>query len=157
VKEIVSALNRSCINRLTWTWKGLPKQDLELFEKLSILMDNTKTLGYTNFKDYRLEFKAKCVDPPCLPYIGVHLQDLLAVEETPTRLQESNHVNFKKMRNIERAIRAIMTCQQQPYDLQSKQAVQRYLTVDILALSEAELFDVSRSCEPQLKTGGKAG
>ena len=85
----------------------------------------------------------------------MHLQDLLAVEETPTRLTGTNHVNFKKMRNIERAVRAIMTCQQQPYDLQSRQAVQRFLTVEILALSEAELFDASRSCEPQLKGGSK--
>lgn len=76
------------------------------------------------------------------------------MEELPTRLKGTNHVNFKKMRGIERAVRPILACQQQPYDLQSRQAVQRFLTVEILALSEAELFDASRSCEPQLK-GGK--
>jgi hypothetical protein len=62
--------------------------------------------GQQNYATYRSEFGA--TEPPHLPYIGVHLSDLVALDQLPTWIDPSGsadlkrqHVNFKKMRKLE--------------------------------------------------------
>eukprot|EP00005_Dracoamoeba_jomungandri_P004793 CAMPEP_0174260044 /NCGR_PEP_ID=MMETSP0439-20130205/8791_1 /TAXON_ID=0 /ORGANISM="Stereomyxa ramosa, Strain Chinc5" /LENGTH=914 /DNA_ID=CAMNT_0015344173 /DNA_START=112 /DNA_END=2856 /DNA_ORIENTATION=+ len=148
LKEIMSALTRACITRLKVTWRGIQKTELTLFEELKELMDH-----HNNSFVYRQEFKS--TEPPHLPFIGVHLSDLNFLEELPTRLEENNHINFKKMRSIERAARPIIKFKSFPYSIPTNNLLIKYLTEDIIALSESELFDASRACEPSQNKKGK--
>lgn len=61
--------------------------------------------GQQNYAIYRAEFGS--TEPPHLPFLGVHLSDLVALDQLPTWLDPSGsgnakqHVNFKKMRKLE--------------------------------------------------------
>ncbi|ELR10854.1 uncharacterized protein ACA1_180660 [Acanthamoeba castellanii str. Neff] len=82
--------------------------------------------GQQNYATYRSEFGG--TEPPHLPYIGVHLSDLVALDQLPTWIDPSGsadpkrqHVNFKKMRKLEQ---------------------------DLVVLTPQQLTELSRACEP---------
>lgn len=150
LQEIVSALNMACIERLQATWKGMSRQDLALFSELSGLMAR----GQQNYATYRSEFGG--TEPPHLPYIGVHLSDLVALDQLPTWIDPSGsadpkrqHVNFKKMRKLEQAARPMLSCRSYPYTtLEPSWAVHKFLTQDLVVLTPQQLTELSRACEP---------
>ena len=39
-------------------------------------------------------------DPPCVPYIGVYLADLISIEEGVQNLNSNGLINFAKMRMV---------------------------------------------------------
>jgi hypothetical protein len=69
--------------------------------------------GQQNYATYRAEFGG--TEPPHLPFLGVHLSDLVALDQLPTWIDPSGsagppqrqHVNFKKMRKLEQVPVAI--------------------------------------------------
>lgn len=96
---IVSALQNVSITRLHYIWEGLSKADQKHRDELNNVLDVTN-----NFKVYRgqLEEAAKS-EQPCIPYIPLHLRDMLTIYE-----REENHltglddegkqlVNYEKM------------------------------------------------------------
>jgi len=148
LQEIVSALNMACIERLQATWKGMSRQDLALFAELSGLVAR----GQQNYATYRSEFG--CTEPPHLPFLGVHLSDLVALDQLPTWIGDPSdpkrqHVNFKKMRKLEQAARPMLSCRSYQYTtLESSWTVQRFLTQDLVVLNIQQLTELSRACEP---------
>ena len=80
IMQVISALHSSPIRRLEQTWdclKGvgpMGRTMIESFERLESVMEHTG-----GFKSYRTSLSKS--EPPCLPYLGVHLTDLMFVEE----------------------------------------------------------------------------
>lgn len=81
---ILSAIESANVSRLEWSdriMKGL--------EEPRALIDSRGS-----FKNYRQAFAQ--TKPPCIPYIGLYLQDLTFLEEQPTRLEDGVSINFGK-------------------------------------------------------------
>lgn len=130
--------------------------------------------GQQNYATYRSEFGN--TEPPHLPFLGVHLSDLVALDQLPTWLDPTGtgdskrHVNFKKMRKLEQvplpfprlphfltgypiscwqAARPMLSCRYYPYtNLETSWPVHKFLTQDLVVLSIQQLTEQSRLCEP---------
>ncbi|KAL6042210.1 hypothetical protein QOT17_024548, partial [Balamuthia mandrillaris] len=145
--EIISALQLTCVSRLKQTWRGLKATDLATFTRLSELMSRED-----NYRNYRESLSLAAT--PRLPYIGLHLADILSLLEISTWVQSpkdasKKHVNFQKMRNIERAAKPILSCYTNPpYEIKTIYNIQRFLMQDLITLDEAKLFEASKACEP---------
>lgn len=77
VMEILAALGMHPISRLKLTWEKLPSKQYKQFYELEETMTSAE-----NFKNYRKlianELSSK---KPVVPYLGVHLRDLVFIEE----------------------------------------------------------------------------
>lgn len=81
---ILSAVDSAPVRRLEW-----PEKNLEILHKLSQLIDSR-----SSFKAYRQALAE--TDPPCIPYLGLILQDLTFVDYgNPDKLPDGN-INFAK-------------------------------------------------------------
>lgn len=85
---IMNAANDSSIYRLKKTWGRLPPQARDLWHELKKLTE----------KGARpLNKLMKETTPPLIPYMGVLIQNVLALQEYPDRI-EGDLINFKKVR-----------------------------------------------------------
>ncbi|GFR69569.1 Rap guanine nucleotide exchange factor 1 [Elysia marginata] len=81
---ILSAVDSAPVRRLEW-----PEKNLEILHKLGQLIDSR-----SSFKAYRQALAE--TDPPCIPYLGLILQDLTFVNYgNPDKLADGN-INFAK-------------------------------------------------------------
>ncbi|XP_028614784.1 ras-specific guanine nucleotide-releasing factor 1 isoform X3 [Grammomys surdaster] len=145
VLEVTSSINRSAIFRLQKTWLKVSKQTKSLFDKLQKLVS---TDG--RFKTLRDTLK-KC-DPPCVPYLGIYLTDLVFIEEGTPNYTEEGLINFSKMRMISHIIREIRQFQQSSYNIQPQPKVIQYLLDETFMLNEDSLYEASLILEPRLPT-----
>jgi Rap guanine nucleotide exchange factor 1 len=81
---ILSAVESSPISRLDW-----PDRVVKSLEEPRALIDNKGS-----FKNYREAFAT--AKPPCIPYIGLYLQDLTFIEMQPKTLEDGVSINFTK-------------------------------------------------------------
>lgn len=94
--EIVSALAKTPVVRLKLTWKELSESVLKKYGPLRELL--APTTNYGTLRKLQTESIQK-PNTPTIPYFGILLQDLLAVEEIETKTK-SNLINFKKLRRL---------------------------------------------------------
>ena len=147
VKEVVTALERPAIQRLASTWKGLDKRETASFESMKELMSME-----ANHNRYREVLKRS--EPPYIPYVGVHLQDLLSLEELPNQIRETGHVNFKKMRKIWIAAKPVLLRLQQPsspwlykFPGAARPQIMTYLTEDLVTMTEKEVYAAAKALD----------
>jgi hypothetical protein len=83
---IVSGLSSISLSRLKYIWEGLGKSDLKHLEELNSVLEVAQ-----NFKVYRgLLEEAARTEVECIPYIPLHLRDMLAIYE-----REESYMNLK--------------------------------------------------------------
>ncbi|XP_076020156.1 ras-specific guanine nucleotide-releasing factor 2-like isoform X3 [Genypterus blacodes] len=147
VLEITSALNRTAIYRLKKTWAKVCKQTKALMDRLQ------KTVSSEGrFKNLRETLK-NC-NPPCVPYLGMYLTDLVFIEEgTSNFTEEGGLVNFSKMRMISHIIREIRQFQQAPYRIEQQPKVTQFLLDKTLVMDEDTLYELSLKVEPRVPPG----
>ncbi|XP_021062597.1 ras-specific guanine nucleotide-releasing factor 1 isoform X1 [Mus pahari] len=145
VLEITSSINRSAIFRLKKTWLKVSKQTKSLLDKLQKLVSSDG-----RFKNLR-EALRNC-DPPCVPYLGMYLTDLVFIEEGTPNYTEDGLVNFSKMRMISHIIREIRQFQQTTYKIEPQPKVIQYLLDESFMLDEESLYESSLLIEPKLPT-----
>eukprot|EP01133_Synstelium_polycarpum_P012343 gene12343-14475_t len=107
---VVSALHSASVNRIQKTWGEISKQQQKQFEEFVAL-----TSPNFSFSAYREELHN--ANPPCIPYLGVHLSDLTFIEEGNKDTLENGLINFYKNRMVAGVIKEIQQYQQQPYNL----------------------------------------
>uniref|UniRef100_H3A1F4 Ras protein specific guanine nucleotide releasing factor 1 n=1 Tax=Latimeria chalumnae TaxID=7897 RepID=H3A1F4_LATCH len=145
VLEVTSSLNRSAIFRLKKTWLKVSKQTKTLIDKLQKLVSSEG-----RFKNLREALK-NC-DPPCVPYLGMYLTDLVFIEEGTPNYTEDGLVNFSKMRMISHIIREIRQFQQTAYKIDHEAKVTQYLLDKTYVMDEESLYEASLRIEPKLPT-----
>jgi len=92
---ILSGLQSAPIYRLKKTWSLLPSKTWDIWDGLNSLMGNQK-----NFSSYR-ETLSKA-DPPCVPYIGIFLTDLVVADAAQEDFKQGTQmINIKKIRVVE--------------------------------------------------------
>eukprot|EP01128_Nolandella_sp_AFSM9_P005129 TRINITY_DN2435_c0_g1_i2.p1 TRINITY_DN2435_c0_g1~~TRINITY_DN2435_c0_g1_i2.p1 ORF type:complete len:430 (+),score=51.52 TRINITY_DN2435_c0_g1_i2:118-1290(+) len=120
--EIVSALAKSPVVRLKFSWAELSESTLKRYGGLRELLE--PTTNYTvlrRLQDESISKSKSGVSPhrgsPTIPYFGILLQDLLAIEEIEGHTQ-SKLLNFKKLRRLSHAFQYFQERQADTYHLE---------------------------------------
>ncbi|KAF9430795.1 hypothetical protein BGZ94_003845 [Podila epigama] len=142
-----AALSLSPIHRLRRTWEIVPAKTTNLLESLQALTSSAR-----NWAEYRAELHS--VNPPCVPFIGVYLTDLVMIEDgNPDILRSTNnHINFYKRVSTAEVIREIQQYQSQPYCLTTVPEIQAFIRRGLAnSKSVSELYDMSLALEPRIR------
>ena len=138
--SIISGLSNSSVSRMKRTWKTLNPKDIETYKELSALLEK-------NSKEYRNALHI--ATPPCIPYLGVHLQDLTFIEDGNEDNLDNNYINFSKRRLFAEVIRQLRFLQQADYQLVSVPHIQDFLKESGGAVSDDEMYKMSLEAEPR--------
>lgn len=108
VFALVTGLSASSILRLKKTWEGLPKKTLVTFTELENICS-----PQFNYRTYRsLEAKAK---PPFVPFFGMHMRDLLFMNDGKPSQISGEMMSFLKLRTMATTARDILKFQKQTF------------------------------------------
>lgn len=149
VMEIVTGLELCSVHRLSKTWKGLSSRKQALFRSLKELMSPAD-----NYRAFRSNLHS--LNPPCIPYIGVFLSDLSAIEAAHPSWVDGGLINFEKCQMLAKTLREIQLYQQEAYSFQTVPMIYNYL-VNLSPIPESTLYQHSLVLESQDSIAGKSG
>uniref|UniRef100_A0A8C4Z484 Rap guanine nucleotide exchange factor (GEF) 1b n=1 Tax=Gadus morhua TaxID=8049 RepID=A0A8C4Z484_GADMO len=138
--SILSALDSAPLRRLDWQ-----KHTAEALEEFSALIDSS-----SSFRTYRTALSE--VEPPCIPYLGLILQDLTFVHlGNPDRLMTSqgSMVNFSKRWQQFNILDTLRSFQQICYSLQPKSEISSFFNDFSDHLAEEALWELSLKIRPR--------
>ncbi|XP_067939422.1 son of sevenless homolog 1-like [Watersipora subatra] len=116
---VVSSLDSAPIHRLGCTFELLKP----LYKKF---YDDNKELISNHFRRYFEILRA--IDPPCVPFFGVYMTNILKLEEgNPDCLPNTDLINFSKRRKVADITAEIQQYQNQPYNLQTVYSIAEFL------------------------------
>ncbi|KAF9170438.1 hypothetical protein BGX20_008970, partial [Mortierella sp. AD010] len=138
---IIGAMNTSSIHRLVQTREHLQgKEAWTTFKELEHLMSSERS-----FFEYRQALKVQKL--PCIPYLGVHLGDLLSISEGNRDLRQDGTIHWQKFCLLTDVISMVMQFQSEPYVIQPDPFISRVIT-DTHVLDDEELYTKSVGTEP---------
>ncbi|KAI8881894.1 ras GEF [Backusella circina FSU 941] len=150
---ILSAFDNSAIGRLKKTWMMTNKNTLQILSQIRKLMGANR-----NFTEYREIIHS--VNPPCIPFLGIYLQDLTFIEDgNPDCLRKTkNLINFAKRNKAAEVIRELKQFQSFQFNFRSIQELQDFIQMhldtdhDVEKLYEKSLFLEPRNVESSNNT-----
>ncbi|KAG0015743.1 hypothetical protein BGZ82_001296 [Podila clonocystis] len=138
---IIGAMNTSSIHRLGQTRELLQSKEIwNTFKDLEHLMSSERS-----FFEYRQALKATKL--PCIPYLGVHLGDLLSISEGNKDYRQDGTLHWQKFCLMTEVISTVMHFQSEPYRIQPDPFISRVIT-DTRVLDDEELYTKSVGTEP---------
>ncbi|KAF9905208.1 hypothetical protein EC991_001911 [Linnemannia zychae] len=138
---IIGAMNTSSIHRLMQTREQLQGKDIWVtFKELEHLMSSERS-----FFEYRTALKAQKL--PCIPYLGVHLGDLLSISEGNRDFRQDGSIHWQKFCLLTEVISTVMHFQSEPYMIQPDPFISRAIT-DTHVLDDEEMYTKSVGAEP---------
>jgi hypothetical protein len=144
---ITQSLNQFAVERLAETWKGLDdetKQKWETLQKFTSVRSN-----YKNYRHHMKKmFQTSKSHQNVLPYFGLFLRDLTAIEETSS-VDKTGAVNFHKMRLVAAVIEDVQRAQKSIFNFEKDIALVSYLMLGTKQLDEDTMDAESRKREPK--------
>ncbi|CEP06873.1 hypothetical protein [Parasitella parasitica] len=143
---ILSAFDNSAIGRLKKTWELVSSRTSHSLAHIRKLMGSNR-----NFTEYREMIHS--VNPPCIPFLGIYLQDLTFIEDgNPDLLRKpSNLINFAKQQKAAEVIREIKQFQSPPYTFQVVPEIQDYINFQLEISRDVDfLYERSLELEPRV-------
>ncbi|KAG0040870.1 hypothetical protein BGZ82_007892 [Podila clonocystis] len=138
---IIGAMNTSSIHRLVQTRELLQGKEIwTTFKELEHLMGSERS-----FHEYRNALKTAKL--PCIPYLGVHLGDLLSISEGNRDFRQDGNIHWQKFCLLTEVISTVMHFQSEPYKIQPDPFISRVIT-DTHVLDDEELYTKSVGTEP---------
>ncbi|KAF9185535.1 hypothetical protein BGZ51_002608 [Haplosporangium sp. Z 767] len=138
---IIGAMNTSSIHRLVQTRELLQGKEIwNTFEELQRLMSSERS-----FSEYRNALKVQKL--PCIPYLGVHLGDLLSISEGNRDFRQDGTIHWQKFCLLAEVISMVMHFQSESYMIQPDPFISRVIT-DTHVLDDEELYTKSVGAEP---------
>lgn len=143
---ILSAFDNSAIGRLKKTWELVSSRTSQSLAHIRKLMGSNR-----NFTEYREMIHS--VNPPCIPFLGIYLQDLTFIEDgNPDFLKtSSNLINFAKQQKSAEVIREIKQFQSPPYIYQFVPEIQDFIKNQLETSRDIDfLYERSLELEPRI-------
>ncbi|KAI1317224.1 hypothetical protein EDD11_008816 [Mortierella claussenii] len=138
---IIGAMNTSSIHRLVQTRELLQGKEVwTTFKELEHLMSSERS-----FYEYRQALKIQKL--PCIPYLGVHLGDLLSISEGNRDFRQDGTIHWQKFCLLTEVISTVMHFQSEPYSIHPDPFISRVIT-DTHVLDDEELYTKSVGTEP---------
>lgn len=148
---VFGALNSAPIHRLKIAWKRVPDKSMQQFEEWAMVFCSAR--NHRNLRQLIRKFPGR----PCIPHLGVLLQDLIYIDEGNESYMESNifsitdkvnkkMINFSKCVRIADRIKNISMYQMQTYHLKENDIVQKVLIDEfskVIEVTEDEIWDMS--------------
>jgi hypothetical protein len=149
---VMAGLNNAAILRLKEDWALVAPERRAQFEALEQLLDPAR-----NFKRYREEVARVSRDAgkPLLPYVSVHLRDILFIELGNSR-EDKSVINYEKTLLFGNALSKLCYFQRHPYSIVRNAELHRYLSA-LEFLNEEQLHARSLQCRPMLSDAAAAG
>eukprot|EP01094_Clydonella_sp_ATCC50884_P016383 TRINITY_DN2723_c0_g3_i2.p1 TRINITY_DN2723_c0_g3~~TRINITY_DN2723_c0_g3_i2.p1 ORF type:complete len:993 (-),score=245.75 TRINITY_DN2723_c0_g3_i2:335-3313(-) len=116
---IIAGLQSAPIWRLQKTWELLPEKTWDLWDRIRELM--ASDANHKNYRDCLRETR-----PPCVPYLGIQLTDLVFVDDGNTDL-EGDVLNFVKMKFASGIIYSMEKYKTRSYRLLPVPEIQAYI------------------------------
>lgn len=118
---------------------------------LQILSQIRKLMGANrNFTEYREIIHS--VNPPCIPFLGIYLQDLTFIEDgNPDCLRKTkNLINFAKRHKAAEVIRELKQFQSFQFNFKPIQELQDFIQMHLdMELDVEKLYEKSLFLEPR--------
>jgi son of sevenless-like protein len=145
---VLSGLNDGPIFRLKTTKDQIPPKWLKVWEELQSLMSHEGS--YVNYRH-----ALSAAQPPCIPYIGIYLRDLVYIESTnaPEEVKVPDGIQFKQKKQVFSVIKLLQTYQEHPYAFEPNDELIQMLNT-LPTVSDDELFVLSREREPKTNQPG---
>jgi hypothetical protein len=142
---ILSAFDNSAVGRLKRTWELVGARTHHIVAQIRKLMGANR-----NFNNYRAIIHS--INPPCIPFLGIYLQDLTFIEDgNPNFLKTSKDlINFAKRAKTGEVIREIQQYQTMGYQFRPVDELQTFITDNLhSSRDEDQLYKESLKLEPK--------
>lgn len=103
-----------------------------------------------NFSEYRQLIHS--VNPPCIPFLGIYLQDLTFIEDGNSNIikKSKDLINFAKREKTAEVIREIQQYQTLFYKLKTVDEMQSFIRANLQSTrDEDQLYKESLKLEPR--------
>ncbi|XP_029407210.2 guanine nucleotide-releasing factor 2 isoform X3 [Bactrocera dorsalis] len=134
---LLSALDSAPIRRLEW-----PKTITQDIKEYCLLIDSS-----SSFRAYRTTLAA--TSPPCIPYIGLVLQDLTFVHVGNPDYLKEGVVNFSKRWQQYHLIENMKRFKKCEYNFRRNERIIRFFDNFEYELGEEEMWQISESIKPR--------
>jgi hypothetical protein len=90
--SIIAGINSTCIQRLRRTWEIVQSKSIyKKFRSLEMLMCSEKS-----YHNYRMALKSCGEDDKAIPYLGIHLRDLVSICEGNNNMRLDGKLHWEK-------------------------------------------------------------
>uniref|UniRef100_A0A8C6WRD3 RAS guanyl releasing protein 1 n=1 Tax=Neogobius melanostomus TaxID=47308 RepID=A0A8C6WRD3_9GOBI len=140
---VVGGLCHSSISRLKDTTSHVPSEVTKVLNEMTDLLSSRR-----NYDNYRQAYHK--VTGFKIPILGVHLKDLISVNEAMSDYLEDDKVNVQKLQALYNHINELIQLQQVPPKLDANKDLVHLLTLSLdLYYSEDEIYELSYTREPK--------
>ncbi|ORZ20438.1 ras guanine nucleotide exchange factor domain-containing protein [Absidia repens] len=142
---ILSAFDNSSVGRLKRTWELVGARTSQVLSHIRKIMGANR-----NFSEYRQLIHS--VNPPCIPFLGIYLQDLTFIEDGNSNVikKSKDLINFAKREKTAEVIREIQQYQTLFYKLKTVDEMQAFIRTNLQSTrDEDQLYMESLKLEPR--------
>ncbi|KAF9435652.1 hypothetical protein BGZ76_005792 [Entomortierella beljakovae] len=153
VMAIIGALSNSSIHRLTQTREILQGKEIwNTYKELEQLMSPERS-----FYEYRAALRS--TRSPCIPYLGIHLQDLLSISEGNKDTRQDGTLHWQKFALMADVVSIVISVFQQDSSFykifQQDPSITKLILETRGVMDDDEQYSRSTSIEPSSKQSSK--
>ncbi|KAG0164949.1 hypothetical protein DFQ30_009167 [Apophysomyces sp. BC1015] len=142
---VLAGINSAAVLRLKQTHEVVAEKKIyKQLQSLERLMSSDRS-----FSSYRLALKQS--EPPGIPYLGIHNQDLVSMSEANKDFKADGTIHWEKFRLMGQSIMGMMRFQYPTYTVQPDTKILG-LIAEGEVLTEDERYQRSIAIEPRIKT-----
>ncbi|XP_035238441.1 RAS guanyl-releasing protein 1-like isoform X1 [Anguilla anguilla] len=140
---VVGGLCHSSISRLKDTSSHVPSEVTKVLNEMTELLSSCR-----NYDNYRQAY-SRCTGFK-IPILGVHLKDLISVNEAMSDYVDDGKINVQKLQALYNHINELIQLQQTPPRLDANKDLVHLLTLSLdLYYTEDDIYELSYAREPK--------